>query len=128
LLTFNNDLFIYDTGSEFRQKVEKMKVIAIGTHDNAVTKMAAIAIPVASYSESSGSVINSDGILQHFSKAVRKNTPLPDMIWIAGIAGSPIVTESDIASEMKKVLPSLTEVIPEGGLKLTESEAAHVPA
>ena len=128
LLSFNNDLFIYDTGSEFRQKVEKMKVIAIGTHDNALTKMAAIAIPVASYSESSGSVINSDGILQHFSRAVRKNTPLPDMIQIAGIAGSPIVTESDIASEMKKVLPSLTEVIPEGGLKLTESEAAHVPA
>ena len=50
------------------------------------------------------------------------------MIEIAGALGSPIVTESDIASEMKKVLPSLTEVIPEGGLKLTESEAAHVPA
>ncbi len=50
------------------------------------------------------------------------------MIQVAGIAGSPIVTESDVASEMKKVLPSLTEAIPEGGLKLTESEAAHVPA
>jgi NADH dehydrogenase/NADH:ubiquinone oxidoreductase subunit G len=90
--------------------------------------MAAIAIPVASYSESSGSVINADGILQHFIAAVRKNKPLPDMIQITGIAGSPIVTESDIVSEMKKILPSLIEVIPEGGLKLTESEAAHDPA
>lgn len=128
LFSFNNDLFIYDTGSEFRQQVEKMKVIVIGTHDNAFTKMAAIAIPVASYSESSGCVINCDGILQHFSRAVRKNTPLRDMIQVAGIVGSPVVTESDIAGEMKKVLSSLTEVIPEGGLKLTESEGAHVPA
>jgi division protein CdvB (Snf7/Vps24/ESCRT-III family) len=42
--------------------------------------------------------------------------------------GGPVVTESDIMTELKKVIPSLTEVIPEGGLKLTESEAAHVPA
>ncbi len=128
VISFNNDLFIHDTGSEFRQKLEKMKVIAVSTHNNTLTQNAAIAIPVASYSESSGSVINKDGILQHFGRAVQKNTPLADMTQIAGMLGSPIVTESDIASEMKKVLPSLTEVIPEGGLKLTESEAAHVPA
>jgi NADH-quinone oxidoreductase subunit G len=128
VISFNNDPFIHDTGSEFRQKFEKMKVIAVSTHDNALTKNAAIAIPVASYSEYSGSVINTDGILQHFSQAVRKNKPLADTIQIAGALGSPIVTESDIVSEMKKVLPSLTTVIPEGGLKLTESEAAHVPA
>ena len=128
VISFNNDLFIHDTGSEFRQKLEKMKVIAVSTHDNTLTKKAAIAIPVASYSESSGSVINKDGILQHFGRAVQKNKPLVGMIEIAGALGSPIVTESDIVSEMKKVIPSLMTVIPEGGLKLNESEAAHVPA
>jgi NADH-quinone oxidoreductase subunit G len=128
LVSFNNDLFIRDSGKEFRQRLEKMKVVSIGTHENALTRNAAIAIPVASYTESSGSVINKDGILQRYSQAVKKNNELAGMIEITGMLGGPVVTGSDIMAEMKKVIPSLTDVIPESGLKLTESEAAHVPA
>jgi NADH-quinone oxidoreductase subunit G len=128
LLSFNNDLFIHDSGKEFRQRLDKMKVISIGTHENAFTRNAAVTIPVASYTESSGSVINKDGILQRFGRAVRKNNELAGMIDIIGMLEGPVVTESDAMTELKKVIPSLTEVIPEGGLKLTESEAAHVPA
>jgi NADH-quinone oxidoreductase subunit G len=128
LISFSNDLFINDSGKEFQSRLEKMKVISIGSQENAFTRNATIAIPVASYSESSGSVINKDQILQHFARAVQKNSPFTGMIEMAGMLGSPVVLENDIVTELKKVIPSLTEVIPEGGLKLTESEAAHVPA
>jgi NADH-quinone oxidoreductase subunit G len=128
LVSFNNDPFINDSGKEFRQKLEKMKIAVIGTHENVLTKSAAMALPVASYTETSGSVINKDGILQHFNQAVVKNSPPAEMIEIIAMLGGPLVSESDIFAELKKVIPSLTEVIPEDGLKLTESEAAHVPA
>ena len=50
------------------------------------------------------------------------------MIALCGTLGGPVATESDAVNEMKKVIPSLTDMISEGGVKLTASEAAHVPA
>ncbi|MDR3630190.1 MAG: 2Fe-2S iron-sulfur cluster-binding protein [Desulfocapsaceae bacterium] len=126
LVSFDNDLFIHDTGSEFRQRLEAIKVIAVTSHDGILTKMASIAIPVASYSESSGSLVNIDGMLQHFDRAVQKNTPYFDMVELCGMLGSPVATASDAVNEIKKVIPSFANV--EGGLKLTASEATNVPA
>ena len=128
IISFNNDLFVNDTGNEIHQAIKKLRVIAISTHDNELTKNAAIAIPVASYSESSGNVISTDGILQHFDQAIMKNNPLISMVEIARALGSIDANEIDIMSEMKKVIPSLSMAIPAEGLKLTENEAAHVPA
>ncbi len=127
LVSFNNDLLTGDTGSEFSARLEKIKVVSISTHDTVFTKTATVAIPIASYSESEGSVINKDGILQHFGRAVSKNDPPADMVEMAIRLGSPVAAEQ-IADEMKKVLPSLAGGIPEQGLKITESEASHVPA
>jgi NADH-quinone oxidoreductase subunit G len=129
LVSFNNDLFIHATGSEFAPQLEKMKVVAVATHDVALTQKSAITIPVASYSESAGSVVNKDGILQCFKRAVLKNVPQLDMVELCGMLGGPVATESDAMDEMKKVIPSLTGMIPEGGMKIIASEeAAHVPA
>ncbi len=127
LISFNNDLLIGDSGGEFDAMLTKVAVVSISTHQNVFTKTAAVAIPVASYSESEGSVINTDGVLQHFAKAVHKNTPSTDMIEIVKRLGGS-VSMDDIAEEMKKVIPSFSGVVPEGGLKLTDSEASHVPA
>ncbi len=127
VVSFDNDLLINDTGNEFSPKLAKVKVVSVSTHENVFTKTAAIAVPVASYTESEGSVINKDGILQHFVKAVIKNTPAADMVDIINRLGGPM-TAADIADEMKKVIPSMADGIPEGGLKLTENEASHVPA
>ncbi len=127
LISFNNDLLIGDSGGELSARLEKIKVVSISTHENVFTKTASVAIPVASYSESEGSVISRDGILQHFAKAVHKNDPPADMVEIiARMGGS--ATAGVIQDEMMKVIPSMAEGIPEGGLKLTESEASHVPA
>ena len=128
LVSFNNDLFVHETGNEFLQRLEKIKIVAIATHDGTLIQKASIAIPVASYSESSGSVVNKDGLLQHFVRAVQKNVLPLDMIALCGTLGGPVATESDAVNEMKKVIPSLTDMISEGGVKLTASEAAHVPA
>jgi NADH-quinone oxidoreductase subunit G len=127
LISFNNDLLIGDSGSEFSASLEKIKVVSVSTHENVFTKTATVALPVASYSESEGSVVNKDGILQHFTRAVQKNNPPADMIDIVTRLGGPAAA-GDIADEMKKVIPSMADGIPEGGLKLTESEASHVPA
>lgn len=127
LISFNNDLLAGDTGDEFGQALAKIRVVSISTHENVFTKTAEVAIPIASYSESEGCVINKDGILQHFDKAVSKNSPFPDLIDITGRLGSPVSME-EIRAEMKRIIPALEGGIPEEGLKLTESEASHVPA
>jgi NADH-quinone oxidoreductase subunit G len=127
LISFNNDLLISDSGGEFSSRLEKLKVVSISTQENVFTKTATVAIPVASYSESEGSVISCDNILQRFAKAVSKNDPPADMLDIITRMGGS-ATAGVIQDEMMKVIPSMAEGIPEGGLKLTESEASHVPA
>ena len=127
LISFNNDLFMDDAGREFEGRLSKIKVVAFSCHDNAFVKKASVAIPVASYSETEGSVVNKDNILQHFAKAMAKNTPAAEMIEIAARLGGPIGT-GNVADEMKRLFPALANGIPEGGLKLTESEASHVAA
>ena len=90
LINFNNDLILSYKESDLTKLLKGTKIVAITTHDNRCTSMADMAIPVASYSEYSGTVINCDNILQHFGKAITKNEDLADICEIAGQLGSPL--------------------------------------
>lgn len=132
LVCFNNDFFFSDPDPVVAEKLKTLQTIAISTHETPFSRQAGIAIPAASYSEYAGSVINKDGVLQAFGQAVEKNVPALDMISIAGALGATLTEPDALLMAMKRCMPAFaaaeSDQIPETGLKLTLSEAAHVTA
>ena len=113
LLIFNNDRFMLKGARLLKGK----RVIAVATHETALTKTAAISMPAASWSETAGSVVNIDGVLQTFGKAVRKNEEPADMIRIAALLGGPI---SDINAARR--------LLSESGVTSGDILFDHIPA
>ncbi|EKD40175.1 MAG: hypothetical protein ACD_75C00152G0006, partial [uncultured bacterium] len=101
-------------------------------HDDQMAEMADLAIPVASFSEYCGSVVNCDNILQSFAKAVTRNNDFADIGAIAAGLGSPLQTEAERFAELGKYIGALKDIKPDGipaeGLNLNESEATNVKA
>ncbi len=132
LINFNNDLTLSYEESELKKLFQGTKVIAVATHDNKCTAMADLAIPVASYSEYTGCVINCDNILQKFGKAITKNNDLPDICAIATRLGGPLAGPEERFAALQQVISALKDLepdrIPAEGLKLNDSEAANVTA
>ncbi len=85
--------------------------------------MANLVIPVASFTEYSGSIISCDNILQTFNRAITKNDTLVDICEVASLFGGPLKTDRDRYDELKKIVVSLNDfdpdTIPATGLKLT---------
>ncbi len=131
LINFNNDLSRSYTEGEMTKLLNTKKIIAVSSHDNLSTQLATLAIPVASYSEYAGTIINCDNILQHFGKAITKNNELADVTSIAGKLGSPL-TSQELFAELQQIIEQLGELtpdtIPAEGLNLNDSEAANVTA
>ncbi len=130
-INFNNDLSrSYDSG--LKKLLTDTRIIAIATHDNAFTQMANLVLPTASYSECNGTIVNCDNILQHYSKAVTKNDDLPEMCEISELLGGDVKNSEERFSELQHCIAALSnfelDTIPVAGLKLTDSEAANVPA
>jgi len=132
LINFNNDLSLSYQEKELKKLFKDTKIIAFATHDNECTKMADIAVPVASYSEYTGSIINCDNILQHFRKAIKKNDDLTDICEMGVRLGSPLQSDEQRFSELQQFISALKEFepdkIPAEGLNLNDSEAANVNA
>lgn len=132
LINFNNDLRLSYSDSELKKLLKDTRVIAISTHDDPLIAMADLALPVASFTEYGGSVVNCDNILQTFTKAITKNTDLADIGAIAARLGSPLRSNGEQFAELQKLIGVLKDVesenIPAEGLKLNESEAANVTA
>ncbi len=132
LIIFNNDLSLSYTSSELKQLLKDKKVIVFGTHDNGLSAMADIAVPVATSSEYSGCLINCENILQNFTKAVHRNNSPMDIGAIAAKLGSPLQSRAEQFAELRKHLSILkdfeADTLPAEGLKLTDSEAANVTA
>ncbi|MCP4338337.1 MAG: 2Fe-2S iron-sulfur cluster binding domain-containing protein [Desulfobulbaceae bacterium] len=130
LINFNNDLTLSFQESELKKLLKDTKIVAVATHDNHCTAMADIAIPVASYSEYAGSIINCDNTLQHFGKAITKNEDLGDISEIGARLGSPLQNDEQRFTELQQSISALKEFepdkIPAKGLNLNESEAANV--
>ena len=131
LLNFDNDLGLsYDDGA-LGKLLTDTKLIAVSAHESFATSLAFLAIPVASYSEYSGTIINCDNILQHFNKAVTKNSEPADIASIASRLGSPLAS-GQIFAELQQIIKPLgaysSDTIPAQGLNLNNSEAANVTA
>ena len=130
LVSCNNDLFLSLGETEAVNVLENVKLAVLSSHDDICAQKAAIAIPVASYSEDSGSVINADGILQRYNRAVVKNQPQVDMIRTAHLLGCEIKDQQEALEQMVADVEALKHVdfqqLPSQGLALTENEAAHV--
>jgi NADH-quinone oxidoreductase subunit G len=132
LINFGNDLNLSYSEKELEERTAEIKTIACASHQNSFTSGASLTIPIASYSEYSGTIINCDNILQSFSKAVSKNRELPTISQIAVLLGSPLNTDQVVYAEMQRLIAALQEyqpgTIPAEGLNLNDSEAAHVNA
>lgn len=132
LVNFNNDLALSFEENKLSKLLKGTKVIAVTTHDTPLNATADMAIPVASYSEYDGTVINSDNILQRFSKAITKNIDLEDISVVAAKLGSPLQTPGERFAALQQIISALKEFepdkIPAKGLNLNNSEAANVTA
>ncbi|WP_319548056.1 2Fe-2S iron-sulfur cluster-binding protein [Desulfogranum marinum] len=122
LVNFNNDLAKSYDAAALDELIGDCKFAMVATTQDALTEKAEIAIPAASYSEYSGSVINTDNILQMFNKAVVKNEPFDDIVNIVSRIGGDVNENSAAWAGMKASVPALKDVepeqIPEQGLAL----------
>jgi NADH-quinone oxidoreductase subunit G len=122
LLSVDNDLRGADDKA-LKKALKNTVIIALSARVSAMTEQAEIALPLASYSEYDGSVVNCDTILQSFEKAVRKNTPQPDAVEVIRRLGGPLGSREEIYAELKKGLGPLANIdfhaIPAEGLQLT---------
>ncbi len=132
LINFNNDLTLSYNENELAKLFKDTKVVAVTTADSQCTALANMAIPVASFSEYAGCIINCDNILQRFTKAITKNEDLPDICAIAVRLGSPLQNDGERYSALQQSISALKEFavdqIPAEGLNLKKSEAANVTA
>jgi NADH-quinone oxidoreductase subunit G len=132
LVNFNNDLLHSKENGAFAEKLASLTVIAVSSHDNTLTRQAAIAFPVSSYSEHGGTIINQDQIVQRFSAAVVKNDPAPNIIDVVRLLGGTTTEDAAIAKAMQEAIPALTGIeaiaFPTAGLNLKEKETDHVTA
>lgn len=130
-INFNNDLSRSFEDAAIAKLLRDTKVIAVSTHDTPMISTATLTIPVASYSEYAGSVVNCDNILQSFDKAITKNIALGDIAAIAARLGSPLQTVSERFTALQEIISALKDLepdkIPAEGLNLN-SEAANVTA
>ena len=131
-VNFASDLSLSYEQDVLNKLLAGKKTIACATHESAFNSQATITIPVRSYSEYSGSVINCDNILQRFEKAVTKNNELLDICEVAAEFGCPLQTPAEVYAELQQVIGMLKEyqpaTIPAEGLNLNDSEAANVTA
>ena len=129
LVNFNNDLFVDDSNADLAPLLDVKDSIAICSHDRALFRKAGIVIPVASYSEYSGSVVNEAGILQQFEKAVLRNEDPKDILEITRLLGGAIADAQRAWPGIRQSVEALAEIdpgqIPAEGLKLEISEEAN---
>jgi len=132
VISFDNDLFRFESNDELKPVLAAKKVIAISSHTNQLTDLGTVVLPVASYSEYGGCIVNEDGILQSFSPAVRKNEAPVDVLEVTRMLGGAVGDSVQAWPGMRTTVPVLADVqpdlIPAEGLQLSMSEEGHVSA
>jgi len=123
LINFNNDLSLFYDEASLKKLFKDKRVIAVTSKDSKFFQMANLAIPVASFTEYSGSIINCDNILQTFNMAISKNDAAVELSEVAVLLGGVLKGSSDRYEEVKKSIVSLNDLYPDNvpatGLKLT---------
>ena len=132
LINFDSDLSLSYSLEGLEKLVKDKKTIVCASHDGDHLTGANLTIPVSSYSEYEGCMVNCDNILQKFAKAVSKNQEMPGICELAAKFGSPLTTPGEIFAALQQAVPALKQyqsaTIPAEGLNLNDSEAANVTA
>ncbi len=129
LVVFDNDLTLSLDDAALSGLAGKVKIAVVGAYKNGLVDLADIVYPVASYSEYAGTVVNMEGIVQTFGRAVVKNEPFKDIVAVTGSLGGKITTNNQAWAEIKASVEALKDVdepemIPEQGLALTGNEGS----
>jgi len=132
VLSFQNDLSRSLGETEMAQLLATVKLMAITSSLNGCVAKAAVALPVASSSEDSGSIVNCDGLLQRYAVAVVKNQPACDLIHVVHLLGGEVKNVQEARAGLQTAVAALQDVdleqIPAEGIALTVNEVAHVAA
>jgi NADH-quinone oxidoreductase subunit G len=132
LISFQNDLSRSLSEGEFAKLLETVKLIYIGSAFDVSALKASVALPVASFSEDSGSIINCDNMLQRYERAVVKNSPAFDLIHVVHLLGGEVKNVHEARAGLSASIATLKDVdleqVPAEGLALTENEVANVAA
>lgn len=132
LVNFGNELCKSLSEAEIASLLEKVQVVYVGAYAPPCTSKAAVMLPVASYSEDCGSLINIDQRLQQYNVAVVKNTPVVNLIQVVQQLGGSVNDVHDARVGLVKSVAALNgldlEKVPGEGIALTDSEVANVAA
>jgi len=132
LVNFNNDLFFSGVDEELAGLIRNVDSIAVCSHQLEVFKTAAITLPIASYTEYGGTIVNEDYVLQAFAKAVSKNEARTDMLEVTRLLGGAVIDASHAWPGITHSVDCLADLdpaaIPAEGLKLQIGEDANVGA
>ncbi|MDX9833945.1 MAG: 2Fe-2S iron-sulfur cluster-binding protein [Desulfobulbus sp.] len=132
LISFQNDLTCSLGGDSLQSLLDKAMLVYVGSYQNNLSSKAVINLPVASYSEDTGLVVNCDGILQEYKAAVHKTNPVPSFVQIGHLLGGEFLTREAVLADLGSNVAALGNVdlehIPAAGTALTANEVSNVAA
>ncbi len=112
VVILENDLYRRAEPSIVNRLFKARHVIAIDSLDNSTTERASVVLPAATFAESDGTLVNSEGRAQRYFKVM---PPLGDVMeswrWLAGItpaAEAAWQTIDDVIGDLEKELPVFT--------------------
>lgn len=132
VLNFDNDVNFSQRDEEVTNLLAEKVYVAICSHRLAAFESASVIIPIAPYTEYDGVIINREGVIQRFSRAVHKNNPLQDIIEVTRLLGGAITDWKRAWPGIRQTIPQLSgvdpEQLPEQGMKLIHHGAPDVTA
>ncbi len=132
LLSFGNDLGKSLSDAELSTLLDKLQLVYVGSSQLPTISKAAVVLPIASYSEDCGTLINIDQRLQQYHAAVVKNTPLTNLIQVVQQLGGAVKDVHEARAGLVKSVTALNgldlEKVPGEGIALTDNEVANVAA
>ena len=129
-INFDNDLLCNGEDEDVVSLLNLTECIAVCSHAYPIFKRSSIILPTASYSEYGGIIINEDGVLQRFLRAVNKNQAPRDILEITRLLGGAVTDNGRAWRGIRKSVPALADVdpdrLPVEGITIAVSEAADV--
>lgn len=118
-------LVVVDHRMEDREVPDEMESIAFATHKCGCHDLYDVSLPIASWSEIEGSLVNFQHRLQISRKAVEKNAPSPELTALCAMLGGGPEALSDLRERLSALTPLLAGVawenLPNEGITLGEA-------
>jgi len=132
LVNFNNDLFFTPGNEDLHEALDTTDQVSVCSHALPALSRATVILPCASYSEYGGSIVNKNGVLQRFFRAVRRDADPRDIIEITRLLGGAISEGARAWPGLRQSVPALSQIrpeqIPDEGVTLNSYEETHVDA